>query len=129
MKTKHILAVALLCLIVIAVQSCKKKNEAPVVTIEEPMVGDTIVSGGELHFQGTASDDNELHEGKLEVLRAADDSVLLSATLTVHALKSYAYHEHFDILTTTPMAAKARATFSDHDEVTTVKEVTVQLMP
>lgn len=129
MKTIQIITIAFLCLMVIAVQSCKKKNEAPVVTIQEPMVGDTIVSGGELHFQGTASDDNELHEGKLEVLRATDDSVLLRATLTVHALKSYTFHEHFDILTTVPMAAKARATFSDHDEAITVKEVAVQLMP
>jgi hypothetical protein len=129
MKTQKSILIALLCIAFVAVQSCKKKNEAPVVTIEEPMLGDTIVSLGELHFQGTASDDNQLHEGKLEVLRASDDSVLLKATLTVHALKSYAFHEHFDILTTTPIAAKARATFSDHDEVTTVKEVAVQLMP
>lgn len=130
MKFKTSITIAILFLAFIGVQSCKKtENAAPVVNITEPAIGDTIYSGSDVHFHGTASDDDALHEGKLQLLRASDDSLITQLTVSVHGKKSYTFHEHLTVQTNVAILAKAKATFSDHDDAITSKEVLIQLMP
>lgn len=122
-------AIALL----ISVSACKKTegtvDTSPVVTISTPTAGQNFVSTDSIHFTGTASDNEELHEGKLEIIQASNDSVLAYQNEYVHAKKSYSFDGRFLIPVTTSTSAIARATYEDHDGNRTVREVNIVLKP
>ena len=122
------LAVALL----VSISACKKtevKVDAPFVTIWTPTVAQNFVAGDTIHFTGNAGDSEALHEGKLEILQASNDSVLAFKNESVHAVKSYDFDARFSISVAAETNAIARATYEDHDGNQTVKEVAITLKP
>jgi len=124
------LVITFLAISLMALSACKKENQAPVVTIEEPAVNDTTANGNELHFEGMATDDNGLHEGRLQILTTSNNTALVDTILPgVHDSKSFMFHVHYLFNVTTSTKAIARATFSDHDGKSTTKEVAIVLTP
>ena len=118
--------------LMISFSSCKKTGEskiAPEVTILAPMMGQVFQAGDTIYFQGTASDNEDLHEGKLEIIKTADNSALASKNEYVHATKSYTFDGRFSVPVTSETNAIARATYEDHDGNQTVKEVAITLKP
>lgn len=113
--------------------ACKKTegkvDSSPKVTIKTPTVGQNFAAGDTIYFTGTASDNEDLHEGKLEILLASNDSVLASKNEYVHAVKSYDFDGRFLIPVSSTTETKARATYEDHDGNRTVREVNIVLKP
>jgi len=113
--------------------ACKKTegvvDTSPKVTILTPTEGQNFATGDTIYFTGTASDNEDLHEGKLEILLASNDSILASKNEYVHAVKSYDFDGRFFIPVASTIDAKARATYEDHDGNITVSEVRIVLKP
>lgn len=115
-----------------SITSCKKTEDtvdAPFITIWTPTVAQNFVAGDTIHFTGNAGDSEDLHEGKLEIVKASNDSVLAFKKESVHAVKSYDFDARFSIHVAAETNAIARATYEDHDGNRTVKEVNIVLKP
>lgn len=125
-KLTGILAIALLA-VVYSLPSCKKtENKAPVIVLDEPADGESIVLTDSLHIEGTASDDDELHEMSVLVTSHMGDTVFASYP-TVHALKTYTFHYHFHPADTGMFHLQIAA--ADHEDAVTTKEVMFTVTP
>lgn len=125
-KTTTLLVLMVITVMAITFNSCKKEetNQAPTITLEEPENNSTVTLGNEIHIEGTAADDNELHEMAIWVTYMGD--TVKTSYPTVHALKTYDFHTHYE-----PTAAgtyTVNVVVADHDGLTTseVRTVTVQ---
>lgn len=84
--------------ITLTMVSCEKEDTTdPVITVNEPAVGDilTLSVDPEVHIEIDVSDETSLHEMSVEVKDAAGN-IIFSDAPTVHDLKNYSYHEHFE---------------------------------
>lgn len=119
--------------LLVSISACKKTENpvdtSPVVTISTPTAGQNFAASDSIHFTGTASDNEDLHEGKLEIIQASNDSVLAYQNEYVHAKKSYNFDGRFLLTVATSTPAIARATYEDHDGNRTVREVNIVLKP
>lgn len=109
--------------ITFGIASCSKEktNEAPTITLDEPADNSTITLGNEIHVEGTATDDNELHEMAIWITYMGD--TVANSYPTVHAQKSYDFHTHYE-----PVAAgtyTVNVVAADHDGLTTTETRTV----
>lgn len=112
-------------------QSCNKEehgNQAPVITLEEPEENTVVQAGSALHIEGSATDDDQLHEGRFQLITDGGAS-LWDTALTVHGLSEYNFHTHYHTTVSDTTNATLKVTFSDHDELVTTKEVAVQFLP
>jgi hypothetical protein len=102
-----------ICLSTIGFIACKKHTHdtsdttKPVITMAEPMANDTLslASDPEIHLEFTTTDESGLHSLKVLLIRNNTDT-LFTDEPSVHDLKVYGYHEHFEatgITTLTPM--------------------------
>lgn len=128
MKIKNLFfSVQLLTFFAFTISSCSdKKNEAPVITLDEPANGETIVLGDSIHIEGMVTDDESLHELMIKVSNSAGATVFQSVP-AVHNLKSYTFHHHV-----TPFSADVHTltiTAADHEEVSSTKTVTFTVTP
>ena len=121
-----LLALAVLIAMAVTFNSCKKDepNQAPTITLEEPEDNSTVTLGNEIHVEGTAADDNELHEMAIWITYMGD--TVDTEYPTVHGLKTYDFHKHYE-----PVAAgtyTVSVVVADHEELTAtvVRTVTVQ---
>lgn len=113
------------------IQSCDKNehaNTSPVITLDEPADNTVIEAGNALHIEGEATDNDALHEGRFQIITDANVT-LWDTAVTVHGLKEYHFHMHRHETVSDTTRATLRATFSDHDEQVTTKEVTVTFLP
>ena len=126
----------ILCSILLINNSCKKANQAPEITVDEPAINQVYnvsLIGTEVHIEGTATDDEGLHSGFLSVIRNADSAVMFSYELpSVHDSKSYDFHEHYEpidstIIGNTPM--KVYVKFEDHEDLLTTKVIDISVNP
>lgn len=76
--------------------ACKKDEPATTAVIEfiEPSSMDTIISGEELHAEGTIVGNNEMHGYSLKMVNETTNEVLVNIASSSHAT-SYAFHEHW----------------------------------
>ena len=116
--------------------SCKKANQAPEITVDEPAINQVYnisLIGTEVHIEGTATDDEGLHSGFLSIIRNSDSAVMFSYELpSVHDTKSYDFHEHYEpidstIIGNTPM--KVYVKFEDHEDLLTTKVIDISVNP
>ncbi|MBU3660609.1 MAG: hypothetical protein FGM14_12090 [Flavobacteriales bacterium] len=111
--------------------SCKKHGAASeaTITIVEPMVGDTIQFGEELHVEGTITGDGELHGYSLKIENTNTSEIVKSAASSDHA-KSYVFHEHWVNNVTEPALMKVTVEVEiNHDGKKTSKELNVVCLP
>ncbi|MGV3630215.1 MAG: hypothetical protein ACO1O6_03375 [Bacteroidota bacterium] len=132
MKT-NILIFALVLGTGITFISCEKDKEeehaTATISFEEPVTGDTIASGAEMHMEGTILGTGELHGYTLSVINAANQAVLFTKTYDTHA-SSYNFHEHWVNNVTDTTAVKVRMDVTeDHDGNHEIKEVNVVCLP
>lgn len=125
-KLTGVLAIALIAL-VYTLPSCKKtENKAPVIVLDEPADGETIAITDSLHIEGTASDDDELHEMSILITSHMGDTVFAQYP-TVHAMKTYTFHYHFHPADTGMFHLHVAA--EDHEDGLTTKEVMFNVTP
>lgn len=113
-----IVAVAAITLI----SSCRHKNAAPVVTLDEPADAEIFAVGDTVHVEGDLTDDESLHEASILLFRTGVDSPLVEYPY-VHDLKSYHFHHHVPV--TNAGTYKVQVTAEDHDGEMATKTVTV----
>lgn len=119
----------LILLFVVGCKDPKKENQAPSVSITSPVNGQSVLATDSFTFSGTASDDEDLHTGKLEILLASNDSLLARQNLSVHAKVSYDFNQKFKLSFPSSTDVKARAKFEDHDGAVTTKDVLFRITP
>lgn len=105
---------------IFVVQSCKKENQAPVLTLDEPADGESIAITDSLHIEGEATDDKELHEMSILILSHMGDTVY-SEYPAVHGLGSYTFHRHYHPTDTGMFHLHIMV--SDHDDATAEKQL------
>ena len=99
----------------------------PVITIEEPVDGESIA--GEVHFHGTVTD-NSLHEMTIKVTRDSDGAEQFSAAPTVHDLTAYDFDEHWTPSgLTEETAVTVTITAEDHGSNKATKVVKFKVKP
>lgn len=113
---------SVLAVLLFTISSCTKKSEnnAPVVVIDEPTDGAITTLPDSTHVEGTATDDEELHELSVIIKNHMGDTVLAQYPM-VHALPTYSFHYHF--ATSDTGMYHLQVTASDHDGGLTSKEV------
>jgi hypothetical protein len=113
MKKSTLVFAAVALLLAVFVSSCSKKgNEAPVVTITEPDNNATVALSDSLHIEGKMTDDESLHEAIIVVTNSTG-GVVFQAVPTVHDLKTYTFHYHFQPIVVG--SYKLSVTAEDHD--------------
>lgn len=122
MKTKHNLivlitgaAVAVAC----GITSCKKENTAPVVNWLTPTDTTVVSLPDSVALRGTVSDDADLHELALWMVRDSADTVLYQS-IYVHGLKAYSYRANFFPDSTQTGAYTLYVSAQDHEGGTTL---------
>jgi hypothetical protein len=113
------------------VVACKKPAEASVATINfmEPVVGDTIAFGQELHCEGTVLGNGELHGYTLTMINLSNNQTVYSASSAAHA-ESYVFHEHWvNNVTDTATIKVLLEVELDHDGNKSAKEINVVCLP
>ncbi|MCC7027345.1 MAG: hypothetical protein IT265_10335 [Saprospiraceae bacterium] len=112
--------------------SCHKHDDegdtqAPVLTIEDPIEGESI--SGEVHIHGKVTDES-LHEMEIKVTKDSDGSELFKATPTVHDETEYDFDEHFTPSGLTgEIPVTLTITVEDHSDHTTTKTVKFKVKP
>jgi hypothetical protein len=110
--------------------SCKKANQAPVISLNEPAANSTYISGDEVHIEGTTTDDYGLKNGYLSVIKTADSSILFNYALSDAATKtSYYFHQHYipTVIASTPM--KVYVVFEDKEGLKTSQKIDITVNP
>lgn len=111
------------------IASCHKheeENNAPVLTIENPIEGASL--SGEIHIHGKVTDES-LHEMEIKVTKDADASTLLTATPSVHDKTEYSFDEHFTPAVSEETAVTLTVTVWDHSDNVTTKTVKFKVKP
>jgi hypothetical protein len=118
------------------IASCKKKEHdhgsnkvPPVVTVTSPTEGAVFNTADSIHFIGYATDDADLHSGRLSIVRKLDDYILLAKSLYAHQYKEYFVDDKLKVEVTAVTEAKAIVQFEDHDGNVTTKEVNITINP
>jgi hypothetical protein len=132
MQNKIFIAVIAATIALASISSCKKDEdtEKPVITLEEPMMNDTISLALEdsIHIEFSVSDNDELHEVSVNITNSGGTNVY---TNSEHVDASvYSFHEHFHptgITGVAPFTLKIDA--SDHTENAESKTVTFYVKP
>lgn len=126
--TSTLLAVAVIAAMSFAIASCSKEktNEAPTITLQEPEENATVALNDEIHVEGTASDDNELHEMAIWVTYMGD-TLPNPEYPTVHAMKTYDFHSHYDATAAGTYTVNVVA--ADHEGLITSVTRTVTVTP
>ena len=121
MKIKNLFLSALvLSAFAFAVSACgDKKNEAPVITIDEPVDGSTWQVDSTIHIEATVTDDEGLHEMGVYVFNSG--GTVFQEIVSVHDVKTKDYHEHFTIIGAGTYTVKVVA--EDHEGLETTKQV------
>lgn len=124
-KTTVAIAATVISLVFI-MASCSKKseNQAPVISIIEPTTGDSTALSDSVHIEITMTDDESLHEAAILVLGSAGDTAFQQYP-TVHALKTYTFHQHFHATAAGSYQLKVVAT--DHDMKSAEKTVNLSV--
>jgi hypothetical protein len=120
-----------LSILLILLMSCHKHNEATKadITLIEPMEGDTLLFGEELHAEGTIIGDGELHGYSLNIINQTSGLTLLSRSSSDHA-ETYSFHEHWvNSVTDTSNVKIILEVELNHDGVKTSKEINVVCFP
>lgn len=122
-KTTSLLALSVVVAIAFTIASCSKEktNAAPTITLEEPENNSTVALGGEIHIEGTAADDEELHEMAIWVTYMGD--TVDHEYPTVHALKTYDFHRHYEA--TAAGTYTVNVVVADHEGLTATETRTV----
>ncbi len=111
--------------------SCEKHTEASTATINfiEPIIGDTIAFGEELHCEGTVLGNGELHGYTLTMVNLLNNQTVYSTSSSAHA-ESYVFHEHWvNNVTDTATIKVLLEVELDHDGNKSAKELNVVCLP
>lgn len=125
---------------IIFIVACKKDTatttttdatdtEKPVVTITSPKADKMYMNGDTIRIQGTATENDELHEMKITLKNTTKDTLLFSETPVVHALKSYTINTMCIAKATAHSDCVLTITASDHSSNVTTVTVPIMLMP
>ena len=113
-KTTFLFNIIAVTLVIGSFSSCKKEHEhsAPIIVLESPINNQTFILGDTVHIEGTATDENELHEMSIFIKNHTGDT-LFSDYPYVHAMNSHNFHYHY--LPTDTGMFHIHITASDHD--------------
>ena len=134
MQNKIFIAAIAATIAIASISSCKKDEvkdtEKPVITLNEPMMNDTISLAVEdsVHIQFSASDNDELHDVAVNITNSGGTNVYTNSA-DVDA-KTYSFHQHFHptgIIGVTQFTLKIDA--SDHNANADSKTVTFYVKP
>lgn len=68
MKTKNLILLLTSIFIIALISSCKKTDDTkPTFTVHEPVSGEVVITGNEIHFEADFSDDTELGQYKIDI--------------------------------------------------------------
>lgn len=128
-KTFSILTIAAIAAATLSSCTKTEENEAPTVTILSPKAeNNPYMSGTSMNIQVEFSDDEELHELSIEVVRAHDGAEVFHAHPHSHT-KTYTFNVDTVLTTTMHSDFTITATGTDHDDkITTVTE-TIHMHP
>jgi hypothetical protein len=133
MKNNVLFFGAILFLLLVAFSSCgkhdHKDNEAPTVTMTSPAEGAVFNTADSILFLAFATDDEDLHSGRISIVRTSDDYLLAAKSLYAHAMKSYDVNDKLLVTVSQTTAAKAIVQFEDHDGKVTTKEANITINP
>jgi hypothetical protein len=107
----------------------KSSNDAPaeniVITITEPVIGDSIASYNNLHCEGTITAEGEMKGYSIVYIDQSTDDVLFEKSYSTEA-EAYNFHEHWlnNVATTTQVIVRVIAN-KDNNGNTETKELTV----
>lgn len=119
MNTKHFLtlSLAVVAALLITATGCKKNEaEKPQLEIASPTENAVFTSGSTINITGTVSDEDELHEMSIKVMRHSDDSLIQEWYPTVHSMESYTFNETLVINVTTDTEFHVEVEVEDHDD-------------
>jgi hypothetical protein len=126
MSYKLLLTAFCSLLIIGACHKHEEENNAPALTIENPVEGASL--GGEIHIHGKVTDES-LHEMEIKVTKDADGSVLLTASPVVHDKTEYSFDEHFTPAVSAETPVTLTITVWDHSDNSTTKTVKFSVKP
>jgi hypothetical protein len=132
MKKHNLLLFFALFINVLAFNACKDGGDdnedvnAPVLTTEDPVEGESI--SGEVHIHGKVTDES-LHEMEIKVTQDSNGAELFKATPTVHDETEYHFDEHFTPTVATETPVTLTITVEDHSDHTTTKTVKFKVKP
>jgi hypothetical protein len=119
--------------VTIGLTSCEDEetpvDESPVITIAEPMEGETVNSGDTLHIEWSATTVHDLHEAMVVLNNVTAGAIAFSDTPEVHGLTSFNYHEHVVPTVSADSDFKLTVTVSDHEGNESTKEVNLHVHP
>jgi len=128
---KNIISITALSIFIAGISSCNttEENQAPVVTIISPTAANNpYMSGNSINIHIEFSDDDELHEVSIEVVREHDGAIVYESHPHEHAM-SYTFN--VDTVLTTPMHSDFTITAigTDHDNEQTTAIETIHMHP
>jgi|GEM_PF-2533547 len=106
-------------------------DESLVITIAEPIEGQTADSGDTLHIKWSANagDGHDLHEALVILDNVTAGTIAFSDTPEVHGLTTFDYHEHVVPTVGADSDLKLTVTVSDHDGNESTKIVNLHVHP
>ncbi|MEN9548209.1 MAG: hypothetical protein RIR12_800 [Bacteroidota bacterium] len=103
---------------------------APVITVTNPMLNQTIVSGTAITITGTVTDENGLYQGYVLVTADASGVEIKKQSYEIHGFKSYAFSVPFTPPTVTVTTdCTVTVLFEDHGNNKTTKSVKIKVTP
>lgn len=128
---KNIISIALLSILSTVISSCNttEENQAPVVTIISPKASNNpFMSGNSVNIHIEFTDDDELHEMSIEVVREHDGAIVYESHPHQHAT---AFTFNIDTVLTTAMHSDFTITAigTDHDDLITTVTETIHMHP
>ena len=127
---KNLTTITVLSILLISLNSCHKNDaKSAVITIEEPIIGDTIAFGDSLHLEGTIAGDGKMRGYSLTFTNVSTGGILNELQSDKRA-GSYSFHEHWqnNVSDTALVHLMVEVTL-DHDGNKAMKDVYVVCLP
>ena len=126
-KTNYYLFVALTIGLGL-ISACNKQNDATI-TIEEPVINDTIFNLDTLHMEGTIIGGSKLHGYTLTLTNLSTNELIYTGS-TSNKKKEYAFHEHQEVSVLDTSILEVKVTVNlNRSGKTATKSVTCVVIP
>lgn len=116
--TRFFLLLLSISLVTIFISSCKKENQAPIITFEEPEVGTIVTIPDESHIEGSVTDNDGLKGMYIYVFNTTNDTVM-NVYLDAAGAKEKRFHYHY--VPTVAGSYKAQVAATDSKGLTATK--------
>ncbi|MBS3914060.1 MAG: hypothetical protein KG003_06145 [Bacteroidetes bacterium] len=96
MKFNFLFSLAIFCCVAFVFSACNKEhdNEKPVIHLQRPVNGDSVVIGAMVYLQGSVTDNDAVHNIAYEIRTVASDSLIRTFSEHYHE-KSGSFSDSF----------------------------------